>query len=161
MIPVLLAVGGVAMILLGFGNSLESWFLVPLGYIALLGLLEAGLRRWLTAPAAPGRNGRLLRGWWWGCAACMPIAALLLLKPLETAALDYPPEVLGKLEACRLKSGRYPASLAEVDALNFRRFLVQYSSDGRLFEFTVLKKRLPNELWVFDGQTRSWSREGE
>ena len=157
-LPVLLAAVGILLAVALFDGSLTGWVLLPVGYFAVLAGFEMTATLALTARGGVSgrRRKRVLCAWWCACAGCIPFAALLLTMAVQNAAFAYPEDLRTKLEAYKTSSGRYPATLFEVDPLDLRRCLVQYHSDGLQFEYTLRTKELLPVLWVYDSKTRAW-----
>ena len=161
--PVLLAAFGTVLVFVLWDGGHTGQIVIPAVYFAVIGLFLIAGHRMRAAGAWPaGRRAALALGMWWCvCAGSFPVTGFLAVKAARNMAFAYPETVRAKLEAYKTASGHYPVTLREVVPLDVRRFLVQYRSDGRLFEFTIRSKGAVPRLWVYDGESRAWSRESD
>ncbi len=162
-VPVLLAAFGTLLVLVLWDGGHTGQIIIPAVYFAVIGLfLIAGYRMRARGAWPAVRRARLALGvWWCVCAGCFPVTGFLAVKAARNMAFAYPDMIRAKLEYYKTTSGHYPVTLRQVAPFDPRRFLVDYRSDGRLFEFTIRSKGAVPRLWVYDGESRAWSRESD
>ena len=152
-LPILLALAAVLMAL--WLNVKNGWLIAFLAALALVfGVGYVGVCK-----LARLEKSKAAARWWRFCAFAVVGAYITGDRELEKRALAAPLDMEPKLEAYHKAHGHYPESLAQVAPLDLRRLYLGYRTNGRLYEFTILKHNPEPQLWIFDGTTKVWSRE--